>query len=124
MTKTSKLYSQISHKKQQLATEYAFLLVNSNIIAISALRKIIYKWNKINLKNLRRSASLSQNVDEMFFMDKGRLDNEFDALYAPLFDKSEASIKIVEALSAKNKGLTRDELLKATKLKSNGQWLQ
>ena len=74
------------------------------------------------LKNLRRGASLSQNVDEMFFMDKGRLDDEFDALYDSLFDKSEAYIKIVEALSAKNNGLTREELLTATKQKSNGQF--
>ena len=74
------------------------------------------------LKNIQRGKSLSQNVDEMFFMDKGRLDDEFDALYASLFDKSEGYIKIVEALSTKNKGLTREELLKATKLDSNGKF--
>ena len=74
------------------------------------------------LKNLRRGASLSQNVDEMFFAEKGRLDDEFDALYASLFDKSENYIKVVEALSKKNKGLTREELLQATKLTNNGHF--
>lgn len=74
------------------------------------------------LKNLRRGASLSQNVDEMFFAEKGRLDGEFDALYASLFDKSENYVKVVEALSNKNKGLTREELLQATKLINNGHF--
>lgn len=74
------------------------------------------------LKNIRRGASLSQNVDEMFFMDKGRLDDEFNALYASLFDKSENYIKVISALSSKNKGLTRGELIKATKMESGGDF--
>lgn len=74
------------------------------------------------LKNLRRGASLSQNVDEMFFAEKGRLCDEFDALYASLFDKSENYIKVVEALSKKNKGLTREEILEVSRLKNNGHF--
>lgn len=58
------------------------------------------------LKNIRRGASLSQNVDEMFFADKGRLDDEFNALYTSLFQKSDNYIKVIQALSTKNKGLT------------------
>ena len=74
------------------------------------------------LKNIRRGTSLSQNVDEMFFMEKGRLDDEFNALYTSLFDKSENYIKVISALSSKNKGLTRDELIKATKMESSGDF--
>lgn len=74
------------------------------------------------LKNIRRGASLSQNVDEMFFQEKGRLDDEFEALYASLFDKSDIYVKIVEVLCKKKKGLTRDEILEALKLKSNGHF--
>ena len=74
------------------------------------------------LKNLRRGASLSQNVDEMFFAEKGRLYDEFDALYASLFDKSENYVKVVEALSKKNKGLTREEILEVSRLKNNGHF--
>lgn len=74
------------------------------------------------LKNLRRGASLAQNVDEMFFMERGRLDDEFNALYASLFDKSDNYIKVVEALSSKNKGLTREEILASTKLENNGHF--
>jgi hypothetical protein len=58
----------------------------------------------------------------MFFADKGRLDDEFNALYTSLFKKSDNYIKVVQALSTKNKGLTRDEILKATKLESNGHF--
>jgi len=74
------------------------------------------------LKNLRRGASLSQNVDEMFFAEKGRLDDEFESLYASLFTKSENYIKVVEALSKKNKGLTRDEIIEASGLSNNGHF--
>ena len=74
------------------------------------------------LKNLRRGAGLAQNVDEMFFADKGRLSGEFDALYASLFEKSDNYIKVVEALAKKNKGLTRQEILDATKLANNGHF--
>jgi AAA+ ATPase superfamily predicted ATPase len=74
------------------------------------------------LKSLRRGASLVQNVDEMFFAERGRLDDEFDALYNSLFEKSENYIKVVEALSTKNKGLTREEILQATKLEMNGHF--
>lgn len=74
------------------------------------------------LKNIRRGYSLAQNVDEMFFSDHGSLDGEFDALYASLFEKSDQYIKVVEALSGKNKGLTREELLAATKMSNNGHF--
>lgn len=74
------------------------------------------------LKNLRHGASLYQNIDEMFFKKRGRLDDEFESLYASLFDSSENYIKVVEALSSKKKGLTRDEILEATKLESNGHF--
>ena len=74
------------------------------------------------LKHLRRGRSLAQCIDEMFFTDKGSLDGEFEALFASLFEKSDAYIKVVEALSTKNKGLSREEILKATKLASNGHF--
>ena len=74
------------------------------------------------LKNIRRGYSLAQNVDEMFFSDHGSLDGEFDALYASLFEKSDQYIKVVEALSGKNKGLTREELLAVTKMSNNGHF--
>ena len=46
--------------------------------------------------------------------------SDSNVLYASLFDKSENYIKVISALSSKNKGLTRDELIKATKMESGG----
>ena len=43
-------------------------------------------------------------------------------MYTSLFQKSDNYIKVVQALSTKNKGLTREEILKATKLKNNGHF--
>lgn len=74
------------------------------------------------LKHLHRGKSLAQNVDNMFFRDKGSLSGEFDALYASLFDQSDNYIKVVEALSSKNKGLTRQELLEATSINAGGHF--
>lgn len=74
------------------------------------------------LKHIRRGASLAQNIDEMFFLEHGRLEGEFEALYASLFDNSENYIKVVAALSAKKRGLTRDEILNTTKLENNGHF--
>ena len=74
------------------------------------------------LKSLRRGASLAQNIDELFFAERGRLDDEFDALYNSLFEKSENYIKVVEALSMKNRGMTREEILQTTKLEMNGHF--
>ena len=72
------------------------------------------------LKQIRRGASLAQNIDEIFFQERGRLDDEFEALFASLFDKSDNYIKVVDALCKKRKGLTRDEILEATKQNSSG----
>ena len=48
--------------------------------------------------------------------------SDSNVLYASLFDKSENYIKVISALSSKNKGLTRDELIKATKMESGGDF--
>lgn len=42
-------------------------------------------------------------------------------MYSTLFSNSDSYIKVVEALSAKNCGLTRNEIIKESKLPSNGE---
>lgn len=74
------------------------------------------------LKKIVRGKSLAQNIDEIFFSEHGSLCDEFSALYASLFSNSENYIKIVETLSKKNKGLTRDEILAGSKLVDNGHF--
>ena len=69
---------------------------------------------------LQSGLSLAQNVDNLFFNKDGRLVDEFDNLYASLFDSSDKYIRIIEALSKKSKGLTREEIQEETGLTSGG----
>jgi DNA-binding MarR family transcriptional regulator len=72
------------------------------------------------LSKLKRGLSVAQNIDNLFFGHDAELKNEFGNLYASLFKDSAGYIKIVEALSKKTKGLTRNEILQATKMQSGG----
>ena len=64
--------------------------------------------------------SVPQNIDQLFFSKNGLLRTEFTNLYHSLFNKEERHILIIEALSKKAQGLTRKDLVKATKLANGG----
>ena len=72
------------------------------------------------LDALKKSKSATQNIDYLFFSEKGLLKNEFDNLYKSLFRFAENHIAMVAILSTKIKGLTRGEILKASKLSNGG----
>ncbi len=72
------------------------------------------------LSKMERGQSVAQNIDNLFFAENPKLNNEFKNLYAALFRNSDDYVKIVEALSKKGKGLTREEISKQTKIKSGG----
>ena len=63
--------------------------------------------------------SVAQNIDRLCFSPEGELKGEFDNLYHSLFKKAGDHIAIVTALAKKGKGLTRKQLLDATKLNNN-----
>ena len=73
------------------------------------------------LKQLEPGRPLADNIDNCFFKKNGKLWDEFDHLYETLFDQSELYLRIVEALATKRVGLTRDEVVVATKLSDNGK---
>ncbi len=73
------------------------------------------------LSMMNKELSVSQNIDRLFFETNAQLKTEFDNLYAALFRNSEDYIKIVEVISRKMKGISRDEIINGTKLKSNGE---
>lgn len=64
--------------------------------------------------------SAIQNIQELFFDNAGLLKNEFFNLYRSLFRKYEIYERIVTALSTKNRGLQRSEIIKAADVKSGG----
>jgi AAA+ ATPase superfamily predicted ATPase len=72
------------------------------------------------LSKIKKGLSVAQNIDNMFFTNDAELKNEFKNLYASLFRDANDYIKVVEALSKKTKGLTRNEIIAATKLQSGG----
>jgi len=72
------------------------------------------------LDGLDKGLSASQNIDELCFAENGLLKNEFTNLYASLFNNYENHIAIIEALSKKNKGLKREELIKSSGLSNGG----
>ncbi|MEI7831504.1 MAG: ATP-binding protein [Prolixibacteraceae bacterium] len=72
------------------------------------------------LSLMEKGKSLSQNIDALCFAKNGALREEFSSLYASLFKHSENHIRVVESLAKKTKGMTREEILEATKLPDGG----
>jgi uncharacterized protein len=72
------------------------------------------------LNAVERGRSVQQNIDKICFSKDGALTNEFVNLYAALFTNYEKHIRVMQALSKKNSGLTRNELLLVAKLFTGG----
>lgn len=72
------------------------------------------------LKQAESGLSATQIIDKVCFSSQGFLREEFEKLYASLFEESEQHMSIVRALAKKRQGLTRGEILKSTGLKSGG----
>lgn len=80
-----------------------------------ALGGVPYYWSL-----LQKGKSLAQNLDHLFFEQNAILKNEYDNLYSALFNSPEQYLKIIEALSTSNKGLTRDEVSEISKVNNSG----
>lgn len=74
------------------------------------------------LKEISRGESPAQCIDRICFAKEGMLRQEFGNVYASLFDGAERHEQVVRALATRRKGLTRTQLLAATKLPTGG-WL-
>ena len=61
-----------------------------------------------------------QNIENQCFAKDGFLRREFKDLFASLFVKAERHIALVEAIATKTKGLTREEILRLSRLPNNG----
>lgn len=72
------------------------------------------------LDNIHPGLSASQNINTLCFERNALLRNEYDNLYASLFNKAERHTKVVEALSKKKKGLTRTEISEIAQLSNGG----
>lgn len=72
------------------------------------------------LKEVKKGKGAIQNIEDICFEGDGLLTDEFVNLYPALFENSNNHIKIIRALATKWKGLTRSEIIKATKLSNGG----
>lgn len=73
------------------------------------------------LSLLDREESVAQNIDRLIFASTGELRAEKSNLFKSLFKHSDDYLHIIEALSTKNKGLTRAEIIESTKLNNNSR---
>jgi AAA+ ATPase superfamily predicted ATPase len=72
----------------------------------------------LNLMN--RKFSLALNVDALCFAESAPLRNEFSMLFSSLFPTNSKHKEIVEILSSKKRGLTRDEIAGLVKFPDGG----
>lgn len=72
------------------------------------------------LNQIKPGLSAVQNIQAICFERNGYLRNEFDRLYASLFDNAEKHIEVIRALSSKRMGMTRQEIIDKTKLSNGG----
>jgi AAA+ ATPase superfamily predicted ATPase len=72
------------------------------------------------LEQIEKGKSATQNIQNLCFSKDGVLRNEFENLYAALFDNEGNHIKIIKALSSKSKGLERQEILQITGMTDGG----
>lgn len=80
-----------------------------------AMGGIPYYWSM-----LQRGESMSQNIDRLFFAESGKLRFEFSELYDSLFRDSSKYVTIVKTLGQHISGLTRDEIIKKSKIENGG----
>jgi hypothetical protein len=72
------------------------------------------------LSLFEKGLSLAQNVDKLCFAKNGALGDEFSILYSSLFKNSGHHELVIKTLAKKKMGLTREEIIKETKLQGGG----
>ena len=69
---------------------------------------------------LKKGLSLPQNIDALFFKENALLMHEYENLYRALFKSPEQYIKIIEALSSVQRGISRDEVIRRSGVAGSG----
>ena len=72
------------------------------------------------LQMLERDKSLTQNIDNLFFVQNAPLSREYNFLFRSLFNEATLHKQIIESLASKASGLTRTEIMDATKIEDGG----
>lgn len=72
------------------------------------------------LEQLKQGLSAIQNIQEICFDPNGYLYDEFERLFASLFDNHQQHILVIRALASRRNGLTRQEIIASTKFSNGG----
>lgn len=72
------------------------------------------------LNQIPKGLSVPQILNKLCFQKDGFLFNEFPILFSSLFDNSETHNEIIRILASVKQGLSREEILKRSKLSSSG----
>jgi hypothetical protein len=116
VTRTLALYPFRLHEAEAFLKHRGITLDRQQILELyMALGGIPYY-----LDYVRRGRSAAQTIDALFFAGQAPLRDEFDKLYAALFEQHERHVKVIRALARKRSGLTRNELVRATHLPTGG----
>lgn len=73
------------------------------------------------LAKMSGSQSLPQNIDRLFFHQKGELKTEYSILFRSLFNDSAIYKEVIELLARKAEGLTREEIMEALDVSEGGR---
>lgn len=72
------------------------------------------------LSPLKKGKSIAEYISQLCFEPNGVLTDEFEKLFASLYDKPENYTAVIRALATKWKGLTRKELVEVANLSDGG----
>ncbi len=72
------------------------------------------------LKAIQKGLSSAQNIEAICFHKNGLLYNEFSNLFEALFEQAEMNLNIVRQIVNHGNEITREELIRATGIKSGG----
>ena len=72
------------------------------------------------LKMVNRGESVTSAIDRICFTKDGFLNTEFDNLFHSLFKNADLHKRVIKVLAQKGKGLTRNELMEQSALKTGG----
>lgn len=72
------------------------------------------------LKQVENGKSAAQIINRVCFQSDGLLYSEFDRLFESLFECSDINLSLIKAINSQRYGISRDELIKKTQIKSGG----
>jgi AAA+ ATPase superfamily predicted ATPase len=73
---------------------------------------------------LKLNLSLEANIDELFFREGAPLREEYPFLFRSLFRDSDYYMRIIDAISHKNMGISRADIIAEAKIANNSQLTQ